>query len=106
MPTRYQLFHPIAARGRRLAHELLLLPLIFAGLLLAEELLFEPRVPVILYVIIRPSRQLRRYYRPPTTAACMVCSDNRFYDTHVAALANMLQLIILQLILIKEILGR
>jgi hypothetical protein len=64
------LLHPIACG--RLAHELLLLPLIFAGRLLAEELLLEPRVPVILYVVIRPSRQLRRYYRPPTTTACMV----------------------------------
>jgi len=42
-----------------------MLPLILAGLL-AEELLLEPRVPVVLYVIVRPPRQLRRYYRPPT----------------------------------------
>ena len=62
----------------------MLLSLILAGLF-AEELLLEPRVPVVLYVIICPSRQLRRYYRPPKTAACMVWSDHRFYCTHVLA---------------------
>lgn len=61
---RFLLHHPIACR--RLAHELML-PLIPAGLL-AEELLLELRVPVVLYVIVRPPRQLRRYYRPPMYA--------------------------------------
>ena len=47
-----------------LARELLL-PLVLARLL-AEKLLLEPCVPVVLDVIIRPSLQLCRYYRPPT----------------------------------------
>jgi hypothetical protein len=82
IPTGF-LLHAIGCG--RLAHELLPLLLIFAGLL-AEELLLEPRVPVILYVVIRPSRQLGSYYRPPTTTACMVRSNHRLYrHTHVAA---------------------
>ena len=58
-----------------LARELLL-PLVLARLL-AEQLLLEPCVPVVLDVIIRPPRQLCRYYRPPTPTSCMVSLEFR-----------------------------